>query len=117
MDTIEKRKYKRLPIKLDLLCRTVDSGGKGSHTGITMNVSPGGLFFQTIADISKQANLSRGSLINVEMSIPPTEGLLEFGGKLAGFAKVLRISNLGNPLSATSYGVAVEFCQPPKLYA
>jgi len=59
-------------------------------------------------------------LLKVELSIPPTSGLLEFGCKLAGFAEVLRTENIGdstppNDLSSTRYGVAVQFCRPPKL--
>ena len=111
----EKRKYKRLPIKLDLSCRKVGSTGEKFHTGCTVNVSPGGLYFETAADVFKP-----GNLLKVELSIPPTAGLLEFGGSIAGLGKVLRIHTIcdsrtdTNLLSARS-GIALEFCQSPKL--
>jgi hypothetical protein len=46
--------------------------------------------------------------------------LLEFGGKIAGFARVLRADNIGGSLngpdsSSKRYGVALQFCQPLKL--
>lgn len=115
MDTIEKRKYKRLPIKLDLSYRTVDSPGKESHTGSTTNVSPGGLYFETATNVFKQ-----GSLIQVELSIPPTMGLLESGGSISGLGKVLRTHTVHSSRTDSEEpsgrsGVALEFCQPLKL--
>lgn len=115
MDTTEKRKYKRLPIKLDLSCRKVDSAGKESHTGSTINVSPGGLYFETSVNVFKP-----GHLLSVELSIPPTMGLLESGGSISGLGKVLRthtIRNLqkGSEKPTLRCGVALKFCQPLKL--
>ncbi|MHC4325782.1 MAG: PilZ domain-containing protein, partial [Planctomycetota bacterium] len=69
------------------------------------NVSPGGWYFETATD-----TLRHGNLLEVELSIPPTSGLLEFGGELAGFAKVLRTNS-----TSGRYCVALQFCRPPKL--
>ncbi len=111
----DKRKYKRLPIKLDLSYRKADSTAKKSHAGCTVNVSPGGLYFETAADVFKL-----GSLLKVELSIPPTSGLLEFGGSLSGLCKVLRTHTISGSCTDTELpsvrsGVALEFCQPLKL--
>ena len=111
----DKRKYKRLPIKLDLLYRKVDSPTKESHAGCTVDVSPGGLYFETEAAVFKL-----GSLLKVELSIPPTSGLLEFGGSMSGLGRILRIhtvsvSRKNTDLSSVGSGVALEFCQPFKL--
>jgi hypothetical protein len=115
MVSTEKRRYKRLPIKLALSFHKVDSTEKQFHTGCTMNVSPGGLFFETAADVFKP-----GSLLKVELSIPPTTGLLESGGGISGIGKVLRTHTLSSPRTKTEpnfvrSGVALEFCQPLKL--
>jgi hypothetical protein len=86
-----------------------------------MNVSPGGLYFQTDSGAFKQ-----GNLLNVELSIPPTTGLLEYGGRISGYARVLRADDIGSAedrparphrlgLSSARYGVAAEFCQMLKL--
>ena len=109
MDSFEKRKFKRLQITLDLSCRKVGSTTEKLYKGSTVNVSPGGLYFETVDDV-----FTPGNLLKVELSIPPTAGLLEFGGKVAAFAKVLRASDLSDTLSS-KYGVAVQFCQSPKL--
>jgi hypothetical protein len=114
-DIIEKRKYKRLPIKLVLSCRKVDLPGKESHTGSTTNVSPGGLYFETATNMFKP-----GHLLSVDLSIPPTTGLLESGGSISGLGKVLRTHTIRSSRTESEEpslrsGVALEFCQPLKL--
>ena len=111
----EKRKYRRLPIKLDLSCRKVGLAGDKLYTGCTVNVSPGGLYFETAAGTFKP-----GNLVEIKLSIPPTAGLLEFGGRISALARVLRAnsicdSHVDSNLSPDRYGVALEFCQSPKL--
>lgn len=115
MDRSEKRKYKRLGAKYDISCRKVGSTTDKYYNGYTVNVSPGGLYFKTTANTFKQ-----GNLLQIELSIPPTSSLLEFGGKVAGFAKVLRIddtygSPVGTELSSNRCGIALQFCRPPRL--
>jgi len=115
MNGPERRKYKRLSTKLDLSCRKVGSIQEEFHTGRTVNVSPGGLYFETVATTFKPGNLLPGNLLRVELSIPPTMGLLEVGGRISGFARVLRTCNIDDSLLSAKYGVALEFCQSPKL--
>jgi hypothetical protein len=110
MDGSEKRKFKRLPIAYDITCRKVDSTTERLYKGCTVNISTGGLYFET-AD----GTFMPGNLLKIELSIPPTAGLLEFGGKIAAFAKVLRTSNISDTSSSDKYGVALQFCQSPKL--
>jgi len=115
MNRPERRKFNRLPVTLNLLCREVGSTAEELHKARTVNVSPGGLFFETTTDTFKP-----GSLLKVELSIPPTVGLLEFGGRISGFARVLRTCNLCGArtdadLHPNRYGVALEFCQSLKL--
>ena len=115
MDRLEKRKDRRLGAKFDISCYRVGSAASKSFDGHTVNVSSGGLYFQTTAEV-----FERGNLLRVELSIPPTPGLLEFGGKIAGFARVLRADNIGGSLndpdsSLKRYGVALQFCRPVKL--
>ena len=105
MDRSEKRRHKRLGAQYNISCRKVGSTINMSYNGNTINVSTGGLYFETTTDTFKQ-----GNLLTVELSIPPTSGLLEFGGKIAGFAKVLRTDS-----ASGRYGVALQFCRPPKL--
>ena len=97
--------HKRLGAKYNISCRKVGSTSNVSYDGHTVNVSTGGLYFET-----ETGTFEQGNLLQVELSIPPTSGLLEFGGKIAGFAKVLRTDS-----ASGKYGVALQFCRPPKL--
>jgi hypothetical protein len=110
----ERRRHKRLPTRIALSCSKIGSTGEKAHKGFTVNVSCGGLYFQTLA-----ATFKMGSLVKVELSIPPTTGVLEFGGTIWSFAKVLRIHKIQDSqvrmTSSSKYGVALEFCQPPRL--
>jgi hypothetical protein len=115
MNSSEKRKFKRLQITFGLSCREVGSTTEKFYKGCTVNVSPGGLYFETADDVFKP-----GNLLKVELSIPPTAGLLEFGGRISGFGRVLRAcsicdSRTDNNLRSDRYGVALEFCRSPKL--
>ena len=115
MSTLERRKYRRLPIRLDLSCREVGLVAEKFHTGRTVNVSPGGLYFETADKVFKP-----GEHITVKLSIPPTTGLLESGGSISGMAKVLRTDIVSSSRKDTGsssgrYGVALEFTQSPKL--
>lgn len=115
MDGPEKRKYKRLGAKFDISCSKVGTIARQFYSGSTLNVSPGGLYFETTAEA-----FEKGNLLKFELSIPPSPGLLQFGGKIAGFAKVLRIDNICSSSTVTGsasdrYGVALQFCRSPKL--
>ena len=116
MSKSERRKYKRLPLTLDLLCRKVGSKVGKPYTGCTVNIGPGGLYFETSVDTFQQ-----GNLLSVELSIPPTTGLLELGGRISSTAKVLRTHNIrdisrrDDDLYSARYGIALEFCRPPRL--
>jgi hypothetical protein len=113
MDRDERRKYKRLGAEFDLSYREVGSATDRIYTGCTLNISTGGLYFET-----KGQTYKPGSLLEEELSIPPKRGLLEFGGKMSGFARVLRtdiISNADKELNLDRHGIAVQFCKVPKL--
>ncbi|UCG46087.1 MAG: PilZ domain-containing protein [Phycisphaerales bacterium] len=115
MDGPEKRRYRRLAVSFGLSwCKT--GRGKGeSYTGRTVNVSPGGLYFETSAE-----TLKPGNVLDVRLSVPPTTGQLELGGRLSGFGRVLRVEerpvgDRGRDSSGMLYGVALEFFQAPRL--
>jgi len=115
MDRLDNRKHGRLGARFAISCHKVGSAARTPQGGHTVNVSPGGVYFETATD-----TFERGNLLRVELSIPPTSGLLQFGGKIAGFGRVLRAENIGaSPAGGASptsrYGVALQFCRPPRL--
>ncbi len=114
-DRFDKRRHRRLRLPYHMSCRKVGSKADKTYSGRAVNVSTGGLYFETAGEL-----FGRDDLLKVALEIPPTAGQLEFGGKLTGYANVLRAERiLDNHASADSasnkYGVAVQFCRPPKL--
>ena len=111
---VERRKYKRLAAKYSITCRKIGSATEKPYTGHTINVSTGGLVFESSYEFKP------GNLLKVELSIPPNSGQREFGGRISTFAKVLRASEKAEPdgdsnSSGERSGVALEFCDSPKL--
>jgi len=114
VDGVEKRKHRRLAASFDLSCRKTGMPTERLYAGRTVNVGPGGLYFETT-----QAAFEPGNLAEVRLFVPPTSGLLELGGTMCGLVRVVRTENLRSSGIASQpravHGVAVEFCQAPRL--
>ena len=63
----ERRKYRRLDIRLPLECYRLDDDAENTYRTVTLNVSTGGICFGTDAD-----DLEPGALLHVELT-PPTD--------------------------------------------
>jgi len=102
-------------LKLKVVCQKVGHSSGGVYTGSSLNVSPGGMLMKINGD-----GLTKGDLLNIEMSVPPTQGLLEYGGRFSSYARVLRIQETDTDdlegKTSMSHQVALEFCQSPKLH-
>ena len=110
----DRRIHKRLQLKISVLCQTVGICGGNAFTGKTVDVSPGGILVEF-----NSRGLSDGQLLSIEMSVPPTEGLLEYGGRFSSYARVIRLEDakagVGPDSSSMVQTAALEFCQSPKL--
>jgi len=115
MNPSERRRFNRARVELDTSFKEVGVEEEQLFFGKTVNVSPGGLYLQTSAETFKADNIPKGTLFRVELTIPAEKGLLEFGGRISGFAKVLRTSNLHDTANPDKCGVGFEFCHPVKL--
>ena len=109
---VERRRYRRLPVRLAVSCKRSDSPRGQLYSAHTVNVSPGGLLVEISGDVFEV-----GNLLCVELFIPPTRGLLEQGGRMSGLARVVRVEGVlaAGGLFSGKYGVAVEFCRAPRL--
>lgn len=105
----DRRIHKRFPLKLSIFCQKVGHSGK-LIPGKTVNVSPGGMLVEM-----KSGELKSGELLCVEMSVPPTEGLLDLGGSFSGYARVVRSEDHHTTKEFPEKVVALEFCDSPKL--
>ena len=109
-----RRTYQRLPLRLTVICQKVGYAPAGIYTGNSVNVSSGGMLLEV-----NSRDLREGELLSVEMPMPPTEGLLEFGGRFATYARVIRVNSRPSadtdPKTGPCRTIALEFCQSPKL--
>lgn len=112
MDRHERRRHQRHDLKLEVTCKKIGDSEDVFFTGQTLNISTGGLLAHT-----NGTKITPGDFLNVQLSVPPTDGLLDFGGRFEGYAKVIRV----NPNSATvnsssiNHIIAMQFCSSPKL--
>ncbi|HIJ67660.1 MAG TPA: PilZ domain-containing protein [Planctomycetes bacterium] len=110
----DRRKYQRQPLRLTVLCQKVGRLGGTVYTGNTVNVSPGGLLAEF-----RDCRLEEGELVSIDMTVPPTEGLLDYGGRFSSYARIVRVNRthlLGTIQShSATRAVALEFCESPKL--
>ena len=110
----DRRRHQRLGLRLTVLCQKVGQAGGTVYAGNTINVSPGGV----LAEFG-DCRLEDGELVSIDMTVPPTEGLLDYGGRISGYARVIRVDrphSLGTTQShSTMRAVALEFCESPKL--
>lgn len=109
----ERRTHERHQLKLDVFCQTVGLAGGKFYSGNTIDVSPGGVLLEI-----NEPGLGIGQLLSVDMPVPPTRGLLDYGGKFSGYARVVRIEEAQkeHPRESDSIqAIALEFCQSPKL--
>ena len=115
METVnEKRRHQRLPLRFSVLCQKVGVPVGKVYTGTSVDVSPGGM----LIDLNTNA-LKHGELLSVEMPIPPTKGILEYGGRFSGYARVVRVEDAcpkkKDQSNSACQTIAVEFCESPKL--
>ena len=113
MDNSERRKCKRLAANFNLSCSKLGAMPDQNCGGRTVNVSPGGLYFETASDVIFDA----GNLLKIELAIPPTSGELELGGRIAVLGRVVRTSDpeTESILNSHTHGIALEFCRSPRL--
>lgn len=114
----ERRLYRRIPLKLAVLCQKAGLMEGRLYTGNTVDVCPGGVMMEI-----NGAGLDVGELVNLELAVPPTQGLLEFGGRFSTYAKILRIQSpphkpreeIMSGEASDLYRIAMEFCEVPRL--
>ena len=106
----DRRRHRRFPLKLSIICQKVGLSGGELVSGKTVNVGPGGMLVEV-----NRGNVNEGELLSVEMSVPPMEGMLDFGGSLSNHARVVRSNDSEAPEETAENIIALEFCGSPKL--
>ena len=111
MEGSEKRRFNRLSANFSVTCRGIDTHKKKICHGYTCNVCPGGMLLCTPTQ-----EFTTGEFVQAELLINPAHGVLEFGGKISGFARILRqeqklLYSQSKNSPSLEYGIALEFCE------
>jgi len=111
----ERRRYRRLPLRVPVLFTvTTKTGTTVTRSGITENVSPGGVFFRT----SSAADLDPHQSLTVKLLIPRGSDPSEATVSLSGEARLVRKERLLHISAAEGgerWGVAVQFVSRPSV--
>lgn len=102
----ERRTHRRLDIRLPLQYCPVDDTGINVCRTVTRNISTGGLYFET-----DDVDIKPGTLINLELTIPPGEGYSPYQGRITGLGEVVRVDapEAGVDAAVRPVGVATRF--------
>ena len=113
----ERRKHRRLELSVPVLFTVTSKTGTGiTRTGVTRDVSPGGIFFRTESaqDIEPHQELT------VKLVIPRQSDPAEATVSLSGEARVVRTERLALSPDALGsaterWGVAARFTSRPSV--
>jgi hypothetical protein len=105
----ERRKYRRLPVRMAVFCRKVGSLHDHLFSGSTVDINPDGLLVES----SQNAIMDAGDLFNVELDIP-ADSADRFGGKVSAYARVVRIVQLQPGQKVGRKHIAFQFCTRPQ---
>jgi hypothetical protein len=106
----DRRKHRRLPVKVGAFCRKVGLLHDSAFSGSTIDICPDGLLVESGQNFATDA----GDLFNIELDIPDADSANRFGGKVSAYARVVRIVPL-QPMPKTGRKqIAFQFCTRPQ---
>jgi hypothetical protein len=102
---IDRRDHQRLDLELPLECRCAADGDQAIRA-VTKNVSTGGLYFE-----HDGPKLAAGALIDISLTLPASEGVWPYEGRVRCAARILRSTTIeGQGLQRGSLqGIAAQF--------
>ena len=109
----ERRKHRRLRMALPLEFRRSKMPTAGLCRSVAQDVSTGGIYFETVLE-----DLSKGELLDIELTIPPGQGHFPYQGRVSSVAAVVRTEKLppsASQIANPRIGVAATFRQSFKL--
>ncbi|NQT86485.1 PilZ domain-containing protein [bacterium] len=111
---VEERKHRRLALAVPVLFTVKSKTGTGlTRSGVTRDVSPGGIFFR--ADAAQ--DLQTTQEITIKLVIPRQGDLTEPTVSLSGQARVLRAERLDPAKEGEGghWGIAAQFVSRPSV--
>ena len=106
----ERRKHRRLPVRMGIFCRKVGSLQTHVFSGNSLNISPDGLLVES----GQNAVTDAGELFNIELDLPDVDSADQIGGKVSAYARVVRIVELQAEDKTGKKQIAFQFCTRPQ---
>ena len=105
-DQTERRAHRRMDIRLPVECRKATGDQTLVIRTIAQNVGTGGLYLEL-----DSADFEVGDRLQIELTVPPAEGVSPYQGRARCSAKVLRVTPVedGRIEGIRRYGVAAQF--------
>ena len=115
VDITEKRNHRRLDVRMPLEYSPVNLPHANVSSNVTINVSTGGLYFET-AD----SHLKVGDELNINLAVPPGDTRFPPHAKIASVGRVVRVQEIQNrpnrdKVAFARFGIATQFQKPLKL--
>lgn len=99
----ERRRDRRLPLRLPIECRRRDAGRTTIVRTVSRNICPGGMQFELDGP-----DFDVGDRIDVDISVPAGEGVSDQSGRVACRAEIIRVAPLDGRADAR-LGLAARF--------
>jgi hypothetical protein len=113
----ERRKHRRLSIRLPMEFYPPEPGREAALRTVTRNISTGGVYFEV--DLLNGMPLPQvGSVLRLELTVPPGDGHFPYEGRVSSVAQVIRTDPLAPPPAEADgrrIGLAARFREPLKL--
>jgi len=114
----DRRKHRRLPVRVTALCRKVGSVRGHTFSGNTVDICPEGLLLETrpefIEGSRQDFTTDTGDLFNIELDIPDADSTSRFNGKVSAYARVVRIASSQPEQKSGKKQIAFQFCTRPQ---
>lgn len=114
----DRRKHRRLPVRVGALCRKIGSVHDHALSGNTVDICPDGLLLEThpelIEGISQNSTTDTGDLFNIELDIPDADSANRFSGKVSAYARIVRIASSQPEQKIGKKQIAFQFCTRPQ---
>ncbi len=105
---LERRKYRRLDIRTEVLCRQIGCECGHSFKANSVNISTEGI----LAEINHHhTEINDGELFGLEMDVPVEDHTDLLGGKLWAYGKVVRV--VAQQPQVSKKQIAFQFCTRP----
>ncbi|HSW46137.1 MAG TPA: PilZ domain-containing protein [Phycisphaerae bacterium] len=121
----ERRRHRRLPIRLPLECRGRGEPRRRVLRGLTANISSGGIYFEyNLSNEGGSRSLedvpAGDNLLDMELTVPPGDGHSPYEGRVRTVVEIVRREELPGGAGAGAegrrrIGLACRFHEPLKL--